>query len=78
MEDSYYVNFLRKLPKQCKHAKMPGIPHYTLGIAAVAEGLPDTAIVPIFATRQKRYRAVAGTNADDLTDVECSKKNPNF
>ena len=57
---------------------MTGIPHYTLGIAAVAEGLPDTAIVPIFATRQKWYRAVAGTNADGLINIECSKKNPNF
>ena len=74
MEDSYYVNFLGKLPKQCKHAKMPGIPHYTLGIAAVAEGLPDTAIVPIFAVKQKWYRAAAGTNADDLINIECSKK----
>ena len=49
-----------------------------MGIAAVAEGLPDTAIVPVFAVKQKWYRVAAGTNADDLTDVECSKKNPNF
>ena len=53
---------------------MPGIPHYTLGIAAVAEGLPDTAIVPIFAVKQKCYRAVAGTYADSLINIECSKK----
>ena len=57
---------------------MPGIPHYTLGIAAVAKGLPDTAIVAIFATRRKWYRAVARTNADGLINIECSKKNPNF